>query len=181
MARKKEEKKEREQSLLQRLCEADDQLYGFLSRYLYEDPLAAIPEKALDTLINQANKSEDYRSAMDKAIFEASQSPGEKERYINLIQDLASKAMKQIDKEKQEMEQEGHEELANCLGKIIDNYQLISNRTEDIIEIASKFYKERLLEVEEEARLGEIERGRKETKRRDRREKSEESRQRERE
>ncbi|UCG66281.1 MAG: hypothetical protein JSW12_04430, partial [Deltaproteobacteria bacterium] len=59
MWKKKEEKKE--ESLLKELCGDDAKLYDFLSRYLYENPLAAISKKDLDILTEEAEKSGDFR------------------------------------------------------------------------------------------------------------------------
>jgi len=79
MWKKKEEKKEeKEESLLKELCGDDAKLYDFLSYYMYEHPLAAISKKDLDIVIEEAEKSGNFRSAVDKAIFEAAQNPGER-------------------------------------------------------------------------------------------------------
>jgi hypothetical protein len=168
MRKDKEEKAEKQQSLLERLCKADEELYAFLSKCLYDNPLAALPETDLDSLISQAKSSEDFRKAIDKAIFEASQNPAEKEEYIKKIKDLANLAIQATQKEKEEMEHQRHTDLATSLAKRIENHQLISARTEDIIEIASKYYKERLLQLEEEEMLEERERGRKQIEKQER-------------
>jgi hypothetical protein len=103
MWKKKEEKKEKkEESLLKELCGDDAKLYDFLGYYLYERPLEAISEKNLDILTEEAEKSGDFRPAVDKAIFEAAQNPGERERYIKVIQNLASKAIPAMKQKKRE-------------------------------------------------------------------------------
>src|SRR4030066_646150 len=94
MWKKKEEKKEeKEESLLKELCGNDAKLYHCLSSYMYLHPLEAISKKDLDILTEEAEKSGDFGPAVDKAIFEAAQNPGERERYIKVIQNLASKTM----------------------------------------------------------------------------------------
>jgi len=82
MWKKKEEKKEeekKEESLLKELCGDDAKLYDVLSYYMYERPLEAISKKDLDILPEEAEKSGNFRAAVDKAIFEAAQNPGERE------------------------------------------------------------------------------------------------------
>jgi hypothetical protein len=85
---KKEEEKQ-EENLLKELCGDDAKLHYFLSHYLYLNPLAAISEKDLDILTEEAGKSGNFRPAVDKAILEGAQNPGERERYIKVIQNLA--------------------------------------------------------------------------------------------
>ena len=152
MRKKKEEKKEKEVSLLKELCGDDSKLYDFLSNCLYLNPLAAIPKKDLDILTEEAGKSGNYRPAVDKAIFEAAQNPGEKERYIKVIQNLASKTIHIQEQKKDKIEKEGLTDQAAFLGRRIENEKFMSERTEDIINIASKFYNEILLELGETVR-----------------------------
>ena len=154
MWKKKEEKKEekREESLLKELCGDDARLYDFLSRYMYENPLAAISKKDLDILTEEAEKSGDFRPAVDKAIFEAAQNPGERERYIKVIQNLASKTIHATEQEKEKVEKEGLTDRAASLGRRIENQKFMSERAEDIINVASKFYYEKLVELEENVR-----------------------------
>jgi hypothetical protein len=82
MSKKKEEKKE--ESLLQEVCGGDAELHDCLSSNLLLDPLAGISKKDLNTLTEEGEKTGDFRPAMDKAIFEGAQNPGEKERYVKL-------------------------------------------------------------------------------------------------
>jgi len=156
MWKKKEEKKEeKEKSLLEELCGDDAKLYDFLSRLLYLDPIAAISEKDLEILIEEAEKSikeknyaeaiGKYRLVMDKAIFEATQNPGERGRYIKVIHDLASKAAHVTEKEKEKVEKEGLTDRAASLERRIENHKFMSERIEDIIDVASKFYNEKLV------------------------------------
>ena len=147
---KKEEEKE-EESLLKELCGDDAELYYLLSRYLYFNPLAAISEKDLDILTEEAGKSGDFRPAVDKAIFEGAQKPGERERYIKVIRNLALKAIHAMEQEKEKVEKEGLTDQAARLGRRTGDYNFMSERTEDIINVASKFYNERLVELGEEA------------------------------
>jgi len=147
-------KEEKEEDLLKELCGNDAKLYDLLSRTLYADPVAAISKGDLAILIEEAEKSikdEDYEDALrkyqrvvDKAIFEATQNPGEKDRYIKVIQDLASKTAKVTEKVKEKAEKEGLAERTRSLEGRIQNYEFLSERIEDVIKIASLFYNERL-------------------------------------
>ncbi len=154
MWKKKEEKKEeeKEESLLEELCGDDAKLYDFLSYYLCVDPLAAISQKGLDILTEEGEKNGNFRPAVDKAIFEGSQNPGERERYIKVIQNLALKTIHATEQEKEKVEKEGLTDRAASLGRRIENQKFMSERAEDIINVASKFYNERLLELGENAR-----------------------------
>ena len=156
MWKKKEEKKEeeekQEEDLLKELCGDDAKLYDFLSYYLYLNPLAAISKKDLDILTEEAGKSGNFRPAVDKAIFEGAQNPGERERYIKVIQNLALKTIHAMEQEKEKVEKEGLTDRAAFLGRRIENQKFMSERTEDIINIASKFYNERLVELGEDER-----------------------------
>jgi hypothetical protein len=155
---KKEEKKE-EESLLQELCGDDAELYSLLSRYLYFNPLAAISEKDLGVLAEEAGKSGDFRPAMDKAIFEGAQNSGERERYIEVIRNLALKAIHVMEQE-EEVEKEELTDQAASLERRTENYRIMSERTEDIIKVASEFYNERLVVLGEEARRADRRAGR---------------------
>jgi len=147
---KKEEKKE--ESLLKELCGDDAKLYDFLSHYLCVDPSTAISKKDLDILTEEAEKSGDFSPAVDKAIFEASQNPGERERYIKVIRNLASKTLPGMEQEKEKTEKEGLTDRAAFLGRRIEDQKFLSERTEDIINVASKFYNEELVELGEDER-----------------------------
>ena len=164
MWKKKEEKKEeKEESLLKKLCGDDAKLYDFLSKYLYLNPLAAISKKDLDILTEEAEKSGNYRPAVDKAIFEAAQNPEERERYIKVIQNLALKTLHATEQEKERAEKEGLTEWAATLGRRIEDQKILSERTEDIINVASVFYNEKLMglgeDVKRKARVEERRRG----------------------
>jgi len=153
MWKKKEKKKEeKEESLLTELCGDDAKLYDFLSNYLYLNPLAAISKKELDILTEEAEKSGNFLPAVDKAIFEAAQNPGERERYIKVIQNLAPKTIHATEQEKEKVEKEGLTDLAASLGRRIENQKFMSERAEDIINVASKFYNEKLMELGENVR-----------------------------
>jgi len=171
MWKKKEEKKEeeKEESLLKELCGDDAKLYDFLSSYLYEHPLAAISKKDLDILTEEAEKIGNFRPAVDKAIFEAAQNLGEMERYIKVIQNLASKTIHATEQEKEKAEKEGLTDWAASLGRRIENQKFMSERAEDIINVASKFYDEKLVELGENVRKEAREEKRKEAEREERR------------
>ncbi len=162
MWKKKEAKKEeKEEHLLKQLCGDDVKLYDALGGYLYENPLVAISKEDLEILIEEAEKSvedEDYREArqrymraVDKAIFEASQNPGERGRYVRVIQDLASKAVKVTEKVKEIVEKEGPADYASSARSLFEGSirkcEFLSERIEDVIKIASLFYNEKLEEL----------------------------------
>jgi len=151
--KKEKQKEEKEESLLKELCGDDAKLYDFLGSYLYLDPIAAISTKDLEILIEETEKSikdknyeearRKYILAVDKAIFEATQNPGERDRYIKLIPDLASKAAKVTEK----LQKEGSADYTSSLEGHIKNYEFMSERIEDVLRIASLFYNERLEEL----------------------------------
>lgn len=156
--KKKDQKKEepvevkKEEDLLKELCGDDIQLYIFLSNQLLINPLTSISEKDMDTLTKEAEKSRNFRQAMDKAIFEATQNPEERERYIKAIQNLASKNIHATEQEKEKAEKEGLIDRVNSLEKRIEHQKFLSERTEDIISVASKYYNEKLLVLGEDER-----------------------------
>lgn len=149
MWKKKEEK---EDNLLAELCGGDGKLRDFLGVNLCENPLTAVPSTDLDTLIKEGEKSGNYRPAMDKAIFEGSQNLGEKERYVKVIRDLASKTIHATEQEKEKAKKEGLTGRVATLDTRIEAQRFMSERAEDIVNVASKFYKEKLVELGEEAR-----------------------------
>lgn len=156
----REKEEEREATLLQELCGADTELYGCLSVHLYETPLSAISQKGLDALTAEAENSGGFRRALDKAIFEGSQNPEEREKYIRVVQELASKTMRAMERERETAQKEGLSDLAATLESGIEKQKIMGTRAEDILIVASKFYAEKMLE------LGEGER--RETRRKDR-------------
>lgn len=159
--RKETKKEEKEEHLLKQLCGDDAKLYDVLGSYLFENPKVAISKQDLEILIEEAEKSvkdEDYREArqkyvraMDRAIFEASQTPGERSRYITVIQDLASKTIEVTEKVKEIVEREGPADYASSARSIfegsIGKYGFLSERIEDVTRIASLFYNEKLEEL----------------------------------
>jgi hypothetical protein len=169
MRKKEEETKETEATLLQELCGADAQLYACLSTHLYETPLAAISQEDLDIVTEEAEKSGNFRPAMDKTIFEGARNPAERERYIKAIQNLASKTIHAAEQEKDTAEKEGLTELAASLRRRIENQRLMSERTDDVLNVASRFYNEKLVELGEQARRDARGRDRKEAEREDKR------------
>jgi hypothetical protein len=151
---KKEEKKteEKEVDLLKELCKDDAELYNILGRFLVINPLAGISQKDIETLTGEAEKSGNYSPAVDKAIFEATKNPEEREKYIKIIQDLSSKTIHATEQRKEEAEKEGLTDRAATLEKKIQDQKFISERAEDILNVASVFYSEKLLELGEEQR-----------------------------
>jgi hypothetical protein len=163
MWKKKEKKKEeKEEDLLKELCGDDAKLLAVLGRMLYLDPIAAISSKDLKLLLEEAEKSINdrnyeeavwkYRPVVDKAIFEATQNPEERGRYIKVIQDLASKVVHATEKAKEKAEKEGRMDYATSLEKNIEHYKFVSKRIDDVVNVAAHFYNEKL------AMLGDVER-----------------------
>jgi len=148
-----EEKTEKkEEDLLEELCGGDTELYNFLCRCLVINPLAGISQKDIETLTKEGEISGNFNLAMDKAIFEATRNPEEREKYIKIIQDLASKTVHATEPRKEEAEKEGLTDQAASLGKKIEDQKFISERTEDVLKVASVFYNEKLLQLGEEQR-----------------------------
>jgi hypothetical protein len=148
------EKEKKEESWLQQLCGGDVKLYDVLSSSLYLDPIAAMPKEDLGKLIEAAEKSvkdEDYeeairiyRSVADKAIFEATQHQEEKDRYIKVIQDLVSKRAQATEKLKEKVEKEGLTDRVAALERGTEDSKFLTERIEDVLEVACHFYDERL-------------------------------------
>ena len=147
-------KERKEESWLQQLCGDDAKLYDVLSSSLYLDPIAGMPKEDLGKLIEAAEKSvkdEDYeeairlyRSVADKAIFEATQHQEEKDRYIKVIQDLVPKTAQATDKLKGKLGKEGLTDRLAALERGTEYSKFLSERIEDVLEVASHFYGERL-------------------------------------
>ena len=144
MAKKQVEEEVKEESLLRQLCGDDVKIYECLTNHLYENPSSAISVKDMDTLIDEADKSGKFGPALDKAIFEASQNPSEKQKYEKIIQSLGLKTAQAAVEEKDTAEKDGLTERVTLLEKRIESQKLLSERTADIIDIAEKFYAERL-------------------------------------
>jgi hypothetical protein len=149
MWKKKEEK---EDNLLNELCGGDEKLRDFLGINLCENPLTAVPATDLDALIDEGEKSGNYRPAMDKAIFEGSQNLGEKEKYIKVIRDLASRTIHAIEQQEEKAKKEGLTSRVATLETRIEAQRFMSERADDIMSVAARFYSEKLLELGEDAR-----------------------------
>jgi hypothetical protein len=160
--RKVEEKRgKKEGSLLEELCGDDSELYDVLGSLLYIDPIAAISRKDLEVLIEETEKSVKdlsyemaglYREVVDKAIFEASQNPEERRRYIEVIKDLVPKIVGAMEKAKEKAEKNGLTGKAASLERRIHSFRFISERIDDVIDVASDFYNERLVILGEKGR-----------------------------
>jgi hypothetical protein len=147
-----EEKKE--ENWLLELCGGDVKLYAVLSSSLPLDPIAALPKEDLGVLIEAAEKSvkdenyeeafRKYRSVVDKAIFEATQHQEEKDRYIKLIQDLLSKTSQATEKLKEKVEKQGLTDRVVSLERRTEYCKFVSERIEDVLEVARHFYDEKL-------------------------------------
>jgi len=163
----KKPEKDAVKNRLRELCGDDTRLYEVLSSFLYEKPLMAISKKDLDTLIEDAKKSGNFKMVADKAIFEASQNLGEKERYIKIIRDLAPTTIEVLEKEKEKAKKEVLADHTAILSRRIENQKFISERVEDVLNIASKYYKEKLDKMEEDARKEAVKREAREAEGRD--------------
>ena len=157
-----QKKEEKEEDLLKALCAGDAKLLAVLGRMLYVDPITAISSKDLELLLEEAETSikdgdyeetvRKYRVVVDKAIFEATQNPDERGRYIKLIHDLASKTIHATEKAKEKAEKKGLTDRAASLEKNIEHYKFVSKRIDDVVNVAAHFYNEKL------AMLGDVER-----------------------
>jgi hypothetical protein len=65
---------------------------------------------------------------------------------------LASKSIRATEQERDRVAKEGLASRVASLGTRIENHRFMGERAQDIIDIASKFYSERLLELGENAR-----------------------------
>ncbi|MBN1686158.1 MAG: hypothetical protein JW852_05860 [Spirochaetales bacterium] len=149
------------ESLLKELCGEDAKLYDCLASFLYENPEPVISKEDLSTLADQAEKTGNYGFALDKAIFEAAQKPGEREKYLTLIRTLASKSVPGIEKEIEAAEKAGFSSKAASLRSKAEHQRLLNDRTEDVINIASTFYLEKLANLGANAKREEREQERK--------------------
>jgi hypothetical protein len=148
------EEEEKEESWLRQLCRSDTRLYDVLAGSLPLDPIAAISKEDLGALTEKAEKSvkDDnyeeaiwkFRLALDKAIFEATQHQEEKDRYIKVIQDLVSKTTQATERAKEKVEKEGRTDRVAFLERRIEYCRFVSERIEDVLEVARHFYDERL-------------------------------------
>ena len=169
MWKKKKDKQEvateevKEPTLLHTLCGDEPELLSFASGYLCINPLTAISAKSLEILMDEAEKNGDYRPALDKAIFEATQHPEQTASYMTVVRDIATKTITATEKEKAEIEKQGLTDRAAFLQQRIESQKLIQNRTADILNIATSYYQERLLELGEDAKRAERIAERKET------------------
>jgi hypothetical protein len=157
-----QKKEEKEEDLLKELCAGDAKLLAVLESMLPLDPIAAISSKDLKLLLEEAEtsiKDGNYEEAIrrcrvvvDKAIFEASQNPEERGRYIKVIQDLASKTIHATEKAREEAEKKGLTDHAASIEKNIEHYKFVSKRIDDIVNVAAHFYNEKLAMLGDEER-----------------------------
>ena len=149
-----QKKEEKEEDLLKELCAGDAKLLAVLGRMLPLDPIAAISPKDLELLLEEAETSikdgnyeeaiRKYRVVVGKAIFEATQNPEERGRYIKVIQDLASKTIHATEKVKEKEEKKGLTDHAAIFEKNIEHYRFVSKRIDDVVNVAAHFYNEKL-------------------------------------
>ena len=150
--KKKVKEEEKEENLLKVLCKGDIKLYDFLGHTLLLNPAGGISKNNLDVLIEEAEKSGNHEPVVKQALFEYAQNQEERERYIKVIQSLVPKTIHATGQEKEKAEKEGLTDWAASLGRRIENQKFMSERTEDIINVASKFYNEKLVGVGEKGR-----------------------------
>ena len=145
---------EEKEDMLKELCAGDAKLRATLGRMLYLDPIAAISPKSLDLLREEAEISvqegnygdaiRKYRVAVDKALLEATQTPEERGKYIKVIQDLAAKTIHATKKAKETADKKGLIAHAASLEKNIEHHKFVNQRIEDIVNVATHFYNEKL-------------------------------------
>ncbi len=141
------EQVEKEENLLRDWCGDDVKLYEFLSTTLYLNPLVGIPNKSLDILTAEGLNSGDFRPAADKAIFEGSQKPAEKDRYIKVIQDIGAKTVCAAECEIEAAEKTVQTDRVAFLKRRIEKAKFMSERAEAIITVAAQFYNEKMVEM----------------------------------
>jgi hypothetical protein len=142
----------KEPTLLHTLCGDEPELLNFASSHLCVNPMTAISTKSLEVLMDEAAKNGDYRPALDKAIFEAAQHPEQTASYMTIVQDIAAKTLTATEKEKALIEKQGLTDRAAFLQKRIESQKLMQNRTADVLNVATRYYQERLLELGEDAK-----------------------------
>jgi len=150
---------QKEEDLLKELCAGDAELLAVLEHMLPLDPIAAISPKDLEVLREEAETSiKDgnhqeaiwkYRVAVDKAIFEATQNPEERGRYIEIIQDLASKTIHATERAKEKAEKKGLTDRVASFENNIEHYDFVSKRIDDIVNVAARYYNEKLALLED--------------------------------
>lgn len=150
--RSEREEKKPEQTLLQELCGADESLYTLLRSYLYHKPLAAISKKDLDSLVAEAERTGDYRQAIDKAVFQGAQTHEQEGKPVEVVRRIATQAMHAAEQSRDRQEKEGLSERAASMQRKVDEYRLMAERAAEVLAIASQYYGERLIESDEDAR-----------------------------
>ncbi len=143
---------QRERTLLQELCGTDAALYACLSTRLYFSPLEVISKKDFDILAAEAERSGDFRPPLDKAIFEGAQNPAESVKYVEIVRQLAARAIQATEKEKETALREGRGGLAESLERRNEQQRVLRDRAGDILRISSQFYSEILITTREDAR-----------------------------
>jgi hypothetical protein len=143
--------KEEQRNLLKELCGTDSALYDYLSRNLYETPMTAISKKDLDTLTQEGEQTGNFGPAVDKAIFENAQNSGEEEKYISIVQNLATRAIEAAEKGKANQQEQGITDRATSLDHRIKLQTFLKERAKDILSVSTEFYAEKLLELGEGA------------------------------
>ncbi len=157
-----QKKEEQEEDLLKELCAGDAKLLAVLGRMLYFNPNVAISSKDLKLLLKEAEASikdgnyeeaiRKYRVVVDKAIFEVTQNPEERGKYINFIQDLASKTISATEEVKEKSKKNGFTDHVDSLEKKIEHYKFVNKRIDDVVNVATHFYNERLAMLDDEKR-----------------------------
>lgn len=146
---KSKKPEETPQNMLKELCGSDSALYEYLSRNLYETPLTAISSKEIVELAREGVQNGNFAPAVDKAVFESAQNPGETQKYIAVVQDLAAKAIAAAEKEKAEKQSQASEGQLASLDRRIEQYRFLSERVKDVLDVSAEFYAEKLVELEE--------------------------------
>ncbi len=134
---------------LKELCGSDSALYEYLSRNLYETPMTAISSKDIVELTREGVQNGNFAPAVDKAVFENAQNPGEAPKYIAIIQDLAAQAIAAAEQEKAGQDGQAAEGQVALLDRRIEQYRFLSDRVKDILGVSATFYAEKLVELEE--------------------------------
>ena len=104
---------EGEENILEKVCGGDEELYSFARGNLCVNPLATVSKQPLDEVMKEAAENGDYRPALDKALFEASQKPEQKQHYEAIVKDIAEKTITATEQDIAKAKQQGLTDRAN--------------------------------------------------------------------
>ena len=129
---------------LKEMC-PDEELFYAASRSLYLEPDKQLPDAPIEGMISDAEealrKGEDkkafwkFRSAFDKAVFEATRHKDERDRYFHIAEESISKALAAAEHIRAEGQIEG-------LNDLIKAMMVLRGKLDEFINVASSYYAE---------------------------------------